>query len=141
MPATRIAGDAPDERSPLLTKRANGNATAETEAATSPAGGTNGNISVVRNELDGDEDEDDEEQDTLLRPDGTKIAPGERIAPDELEDALDPAERRRSTLRWLAFWIAFGTFTIVLVVLAIKKGGAKFGFKDALKKAAGGVGV
>lgn len=68
-----------------------------------------------------------------------KLPPGERVAPDELEDALDPAERRRHTLKWVAFWAAFTIFTTVLVVLAVKKGGAKFDFKDALKKAAGGV--
>lgn len=82
------------------------------------------------------------EEDTLLDRDGNKIAPptpGARVAPDELPDALDPAERRGHTLKWITFWLLFATFTIVLVVLAVKKGGAKFDFKDALKKAAGGV--
>lgn len=58
---------------------------------------------------------------------------------EELPDALTPEERRRKTLRWIVFWLVFGITTIVLVVLAVKKGGAKFDFKDSLKKAAGGV--
>jgi len=57
---------------------------------------------------------------------------------EELPDALTPEERRKKTLRWTAFWLVFGTLTIVLVVLAVKKGDAKFDFKDSLKKAAGG---
>ena len=65
--------------------------------------------------------------------------PGARIDAEELPDALTPEERRQSLLRWSAFWLAFGTLVIVLVVLAVKQGGARFDFKGALKKAAGGV--
>ena len=70
---------------------------------------------------------------------GNKIAPGSVVNAEELPDALTPEERRKKTLRWTAFWLVFGTLTIVLVVLAVKKGDAKFDFKDSLKKAAGGV--
>lgn len=69
---------------------------------------------------------------------GDAAAPGARIEAEELPDALTPEERRRSLLRWSAFWLAFGTLVIVLVVLAVKQGGARFDFKGALKKAAGG---
>lgn len=70
---------------------------------------------------------------------GNAAAPGARIEAEELPDALTPEERRRSLLRWSAFWLAFGTLVIVLIVLAVKQGGARFDFKGALKKAAGGV--
>jgi hypothetical protein len=38
----------------------------------------------------------------------------------------------------MCFWLAFGTLTTVLVVLAIKKGDAKLDLKGSLKKALGG---
>lgn len=143
-PPTRLAGDAPDERSPLLNKRSGSNAVAASSSSSADPSNSDQhpNIQYVR-----DSDEEDNlnssEEEALLRSDVSKLPsppPGARVAaPDELEDALNPAERRRHTLKWLAFWIVFGIFTIVLVVLAVKKGGAKFDFKDALKKAAGGV--
>ena len=63
---------------------------------------------------------------------------GARVDPRELEDALSPEQRRKSLIRWLSFWLAFGTLTTVLVVLAIKKGDAKLDLKGALAKALGG---
>lgn len=68
----------------------------------------------------------------------SKLPPGARVDPAELEDALSPEERRRSLIRWTLFWLIFGTFTVVCIVLAIKRGGAEFDFKGALKKALGG---
>ena len=68
----------------------------------------------------------------------TKLRQGGRVDPGELQDALTPEERRRSLLKWLAFWLVFGVFVLILVILSIKQGGARFEFKDALKKAAGG---
>ncbi|KAK4697198.1 hypothetical protein P7C70_g8249, partial [Phenoliferia sp. Uapishka_3] len=56
---------------------------------------------------------------------------------DEAE-IKDPAEARKSLLRWIAFWIAFSVLTIVLVVEAFKQGGGEFDWKGALKKAGGG---
>lgn len=147
-PATRLSGDAPDERSPLLSQRSNGKPkVAAGAAASSSAVDPDSNATANNNEHSNigyvhDSDEENlsaSEEEALLRSDGSTIPPGERVAPDELEDALDPAERRRHTLRWVAFWTIFAIFTTVLVVLAVKKGGAKFDFKDALKKAAGGV--
>lgn len=147
-PSRRLGGDAPDERSPLLSKRKDSEITSSedtgaalgTSASTSTSNGTSGHQKKRSSSIASDEESLDE-ADILLDRDGNKISPppGARVAPEELEDALDPAERRRRTLRWVAFWLLFGTFTIVLEVLAVKKGGAKFDFKDALKKAAGGV--
>ena len=102
-----------DERSPLLPRR-----------ASSSSNGSSGA-------------QDGEARDAH----GNKLAPGSVVNAEELPDALTPEERRRTTLRWIAFWLVLGTLTIVLVVLAVKKGGAKFDFKDSLKKAAGGVSV
>lgn len=148
MPATtRLSGDAPDERSPLLSQRSNGKPKVAAAGASSSVVDPDSNAIANNDEHSNigyvhDSDEENlgaSEEEALLRSDGSKIPPGERVAPDELEDALDPAERRRHTLRWVAFWTVFAVFTTVLVVLAVKKGGAKFDFKDALKKAAGGV--
>lgn len=147
-PSRRVGGDAPDERSPLLSKRKDTKITSTEDAgvivgASASTSTSNGEASrqKKRSSSIASDEESLDEADVLLDRDGNKILPppGARVAPDELEDALDPVKRRRHTLRWGAFWLLFGTFTIVLVVLAVKKGGAKFDFKDALKKAAGGV--
>lgn len=114
-PATSSSRHASSERSPLLPRRPSSASTSSGDADQRPEG---------------------EARDAS----GKKLAPGSVVNAEELPDALTPEERRKKTLRWLAFWLVFGTVTIVLIVLAVKKGDAKFNFKDSLKKAAGGVG-
>ena len=82
---------------------------------------------------------DEEEQgDGREATPATKTPPGARVDPEELQDEQSPEERRRSLLKWVAFWLVFSVLVLVLVILSIKKGGARFDFKEALKKAAGG---
>lgn len=72
---------------------------------------------------------------------GDSLTPVKATEDDEEEDAETaptPAERRRSLLRWLAFWAVLTGFVTFLIVQAVRKGGGEFDWKGALKKAGGG---
>ena len=78
-------------------------------------------------------------RDRLAAGDPQDEREGQRIDPAQLDDAVSPEEKRKSLIRWTIFWMVFAVFTVTMIVLAVKKGGAEFDFKKALKKAAGGV--
>lgn len=62
-----------------------------------------------------------------------------KVSADWILSFRSPEEKRRSLLRWGAFYLVVAILTAVLIVLAFKKGHAQFDLRGALKKAGGGV--
>lgn len=115
-----------DERAPLL---ANGSQIkpiasydgAPRGASSAPAAADD-DATRVHQDNDDEEDDDDEDEDDSL-------------------PAPTAKQRRRSTLKWSAFWLVVAVVVGVLIWQAYEQGGGQFDWKGALKKAAGGVSI
>ncbi|GAA6004741.1 hypothetical protein JCM10207_000999 [Rhodosporidiobolus poonsookiae] len=57
---------------------------------------------------------------------------------DDADADLSPAQRRRKLVKWFTVWTAVAAGVLYLIFEAFHRGGGKFDWEGALKKAAGG---